>query len=301
VKAQALALALLLACNGGAQTGSATPSGAAVKTEADVPAVLVILSSRNAIDLQGGKTLATGYFLNELMVPVDAMQKAGLRLVFASPEGTPSVMDIHSDDVAYFHGDRALHQRMKALQASLPELARPRRLGDVVAGGLDGYRGVFVPGGHAPMGDLATDPDVGKALRWFHAHQRPTGLLCHGPVALLAAAGNPKELGDAIAAHDEARTAELRRGWPYAGYRMTVFSTAEEQTVEEGGSQAFLGGKVRFYPDAALGAAGGKVDTAPMWASHVVVDRELVTAQQPSSDEAFVKAFVPMVRATPAR
>ena len=295
MKAKALALVALVACNAGTQTGSATPSGAALKAETDAPAVLVILSSRNAIDLQGGKTLATGYFLNELMVPVDVMQKAGLRLVFASPEGTPSVMDVHSDDVAYFHGDRALHQRMKALQASLPELLHPRRLGDVVAGGLDGYRGVFVPGGHAPMGDLATDPAVGETLRWFHDHQRPTGLLCHGPLALLAAAAKPKELGDAIAAHDEARTAELRRGWPYAGYRMTV---AEEQTVEEGGSQAFLGGKVRFYPDAALGAAGGQVDTAPMWASHVVVDRELVTAQQPSSDEAFVKAFVPMVRAT---
>lgn len=290
----ALALVALLACNAG---GASAPSRPAEKTEAEAPAVLVILSSRNVVDLQGGKTLATGYFLNELMVPVDAMQRAGLRLVFANPEGTPSVMDVHSDDVAYFHGDRALHQRMKALQASLPELAHPRRLRDVLAGGLEGYRGVFVPGGHAPMGDLATDPAVGKTLRWFHDHQRPTGLLCHGPVALLASADAPKALGDAIAAHDEARIADLRRGWPYAGYRMTVFSTAEEQTVEEGGSQPFLGGKVRFYPDAALAAAGGKVDTAPMWASHVVVDRELVTGQQPSSDEAFVKAFVPMVRA----
>ncbi len=294
---KALALVVLLACNAGTQTGSAAPSAAAVKAETDAPTVLVILSSRNAIDLQGGKTLATGYFLNELMVPVAAMQEAGVRLVFANPEGTPSVMDVHSDDVAYFHGDRALHQRMKTLQASLPELLHPRRLGDVVAAGLDRYRGVFVPGGHAPMGDLASDAVVGKTLRWFHDHQRPTGLLCHGPLALLAATAQPKELAAALAAHDEARTAELRRGWPYAGYRMTVFSAAEEQTVEEGGSQAFLGGKVRFYPDDALRAAGGNVDTAPMWASHVVVDRELVTGQQPSSDEAFVKAFVPMLRA----
>lgn len=301
MKALGLALVALVACNAGAPSGSATPTRAAVAKEPEAPTVLVILSSRNAIDLQGGKTLATGYFLNELMVPVDAMQRAGLRLVFANPEGTPSVMDVHSDDVAYFHGDRALYQRMKALQASLPELAHPRRLRDVVAGGLDGYRGVFVPGGHAPMGDLAIDPVVGQTLRWFHEHQRPTGLLCHGPLALLASAEAPKELGDAIAAHDEARITTARRGWPYAGYRMTVFSTAEEQTVEEGGSQPFLGGKVRFYPDAALTAAGGKVDTAPMWASHVVVDRELVTAQQPSSDEAFVKAFVPMVRAAAAR
>lgn len=83
---------------------------------------------------------------------------------------------------------------------------------------------------------------------------------------------------------------------------------SEERTVEEGGAQAFLGGndavqahhalarKVRFYPDDALTAASGKVDTAPVWESHVVVDRELVTAQQPNSDAAFVAAFVPMVR-----
>jgi putative intracellular protease/amidase len=73
---------------------------------------------------------------------------------------------------------------------------------------------------------------------------------------------------------------------------LTAFSTAEEQAVEEGGPSALLGGKVQFYLDQALATAGARVDVREPFKSHVVVDRELISAQQPASDAAFTHALL---------
>ena len=65
-----------------------------------------------------------------------------------------------------------------------------------------------------------------------------------------------------------------------------------EKVVEEGGAGAFLGGEVRFYLDQALTAAGAQVEVREPFKSHVVVDRELISAQQPASDAAFTQALL---------
>jgi putative intracellular protease/amidase len=92
----------------------------------------------------------------------------------------------------------------------------------------------------------------------------------------------------ALVRDDDAALTRLSAGWTYSGYRMAAFSTAEER-VAEGGQ---LGGKVRFYPSEALAAAGAKVETAAKWKSQVVQDRELITGQQPYSDELLADLLV---------
>ncbi len=54
---------------------------------------------------------------------------------------------------------------------------------------------------------------------------------------------------------------QRRKGWIYAGYKMTIFSTAEEQQREP----LEIGGKVLFYPDFALRTAGGDVSVLAPW------------------------------------
>ena len=62
------------------------------------------------------------------------------------------------------------------------------------------------------------------------------------------------------------------QGWIYSGYKMTIFSTAEEQQREP----LEIGGKVLFYPDFALRTAGGDVSVVRAFgAGFVVQDREL--------------------------
>ena len=70
---------------------------------------------------------------------------------------------------------------------------------------------------------------------------------------------------------------------------MTIFSTAEEQQREP----LEIGGKVLFYPDFALETAAGAVSVLPPWKSYVLQDRELITGQNPFSDEALLKLLIP--------
>ena len=50
-----------------------------------------------------------------------------------------------------------------------------------------------------------------------------------------------------------------------------------------------IGGKVLFYPDFALRTAGGDVSVVAPWKSYVLQDRELISGQNPFSDEALLK------------
>jgi putative intracellular protease/amidase len=70
---------------------------------------------------------------------------------------------------------------------------------------------------------------------------------------------------------------------------MTIFSTAEEQQREP----EEIGGKVLFYPDSALLTAGGNVSVVSPWQSYVIQDRELISGQNPFSDEALLKHLLP--------
>ncbi len=77
------------------------------------------------------------------------------------------------------------------------------------------------------------------------------------------------------------RMKRLKVGY-ITGYKMTIFSTAEEQQREP----LEIGGKVLFYPDFALRTAGGDVSVVAPWQSYVLQDRELISGQNPFSDEA---------------
>src|SRR6185295_4013158 len=120
-------------------------------------------------------------------------------------------------------------------------------------------------GGHAPMQDLWKDKSMGKILNYFHESQKPTALICHGPIALLSTESDPESVVKTQGASSQK--------WSYDGYKMTVFSTAEEKSVEPKGQFAALEGPVKFYPQDVLKAAGGQIEVAPMFQSEVVKDR----------------------------
>jgi putative intracellular protease/amidase len=145
------------------------------------------------------------------------------------------------------------------------------------------------------MQDLLQDPSVAAVLQHFHASGKPTALICHGPIALLAAMPGSGNFVQAMRSGSEHRSAGVKpeKSWPYAGYRMTIFSTSEEKIAEH----AQLGGEVLFYPQDALRKAGGVVSVAAEWSSNVVHDRELITGQNPSSDDALVKELLAALEA----
>ena len=250
--------------------------------------ILVVMSSANALDLKDGKTYATGYYLNEFVIPYRKLVEAGYEPVIAAPKGDRPVMDANSNNAMFFNNDDAARADALRFAEGLERLDHPRTLASVVAEGTQDYVGLFIPGGHAPMADLLKDRNLGKILTSFHETGRPTGIVCHGPIVLLSALPDPDAFIAAMIAGDGTANA-LSTAWPYAGYRLTVFATGEEQALE---GPAGLGGHVQFYPVNALAEAGARVETIANWHPNVVIDRELITGQQPMSAPAFGDALV---------
>lgn len=246
--------------------------------------ILVLLSSESQMQLQDGKTLSTGYYLNEFGVPADAFISAGYELVLATPKGNAPVVDEKSVTVQYFGGSETEMQRISQVVAAIPGIGDTLSLKEVIASGLAQYEAVFIPGGHAPLIDLANNPEVGTILKHFNAEAKPTAAICHGPIALLSAQQNPQAFKQALVQQSPATASN----WIYAGYKMTIFSDAEE-TVFEG---SLNGDKLQYYPGKAMQQAGGAMQYSAAWTPNVVVDRELITGQNPFSDKALADAVL---------
>ena len=260
--------------------------------------VLIVGSNATRIEIRGGGTGPTGQYLNETVVPAMALVEAGYEIVLATPDGTKPHIDPVSDAAQHFEGDEAAHRRARAFFDEHPAMNDVRTLRSVIDSGLDGYAGVFVPGGQAPVVDLMQDADLGEVLRHFHALRKPTAFLCHGPIASLAALPRAREYRAALISGEPDKASDLARGWQYAGYKMTVFSASEEKPIEE----HILHGKLYFNMPDALSLAGGDVTTNPVdFSPNVVEDRELITGQNPRSDHPLAaKLIVALNRVTMA-
>lgn len=252
--------------------------------------ILVALSEATTLALRDGKSFTTGNYLNEFAIPLMALIDAGYTPLYATPTGKKPNLDSDSVNVSYFGGDQPRFERAQALF---------RGIGPAALSGVDlaGVAAVFVPGGHAPMIDLLINRDLGRLLRSAHEKGITTGLICHGPIALLAALPDPAAFVSSLRQGKVDAARAQARGWIYQGYRMTIFSNSEEKIAE--GKK--LKGQMEFYPQDALGAAGGDAKASSDWSSHVVVDRELITGQNPNSVDEFAAKLVAAVRARAAR
>lgn len=249
--------------------------------------ILVLLSSETILPLKDGKTYQTGYFLNEFGVPADAFIKAGYTLDVVTPKGNVPAADPGSANPRYFGNNTAEMQRIQDVVGALVQ--KPLPLAKVLADDLDQYAGIFIPGGHGPVIDLANNPQVGALLRHFHAKGKPTATICHGPITLLSAQDDPAGFETALVGEKPAEA----KDWIYRDYRMTIFSITEEEAFES----SLKGAKLRYYPAFAMKAAGGKTDFAAAWQSNVVVDRELITGQNPFSDHALARTMLEKLQA----
>ncbi|MFJ9387658.1 DJ-1/PfpI family protein [Nocardioides sp. NPDC101246] len=134
---------------------------------------------------------------------------------------------------------------------------------------LGEFDAMFAPGGHGPMVDLPENPDVARLLSVLHAQGKTISALCHAPALLLAAPDR------------------IDGQWLFEGFRLTSYTNEEEDQNAIGR----LG--MPWLLASALQNAGAIFDDAPYpWASHVVVDRNLITGQNPYSTEATADAVL---------
>ena len=160
-------------------------------------------------------------------------------------------------------------QRIKDTLDSLPDFVSPENLSTMSDEDIAEFDGVFVPGGHGPMVDLADNPDVTRVIGILHEKQAAIASVCHGPAFLLSAPAN------------------MDGQWLFDGYRVTSFTDEEEDQTRPGRHG------LSWYVESALRNAGAVFDDGrAAWTSHVVVDRNLITAQNPGSSDAVADAVL---------
>ncbi|GGQ71652.1 type 1 glutamine amidotransferase domain-containing protein [Couchioplanes azureus] len=219
--------------------------------------VLFVMTGADRLTLADGTTHPTGFWAEEFLAPYRAVTAAGHEVVVATPGGVAPPVDRASLDA----------EDVGAQLAAVGALEDPVRLEDVDPAR---YAAVFYPGGHGPMEDLARDPASAAVIRATMAAGKPLAVVCHGVAALLA-------------------TAEADGGWPFAGYRLTGFSNVEE-------TAAGLAGKLSWLLEDRLTGLGAQFSAGEPWASHVVVDRNLYSGQNPGSSQELATAFTAALR-----
>src|SRR5258708_12425372 len=136
--------------------------------------VLVILSSAHVLDLRDGKAYHTGYYLDELAIPLSNLSDAGYTPVFADPSGEPTTFDPVSNDKMFFGGNDATRAQAINFLENLKALQKPKTLKAVLSAGTSDYVGIFIPGGPAPMQDLVAGKTPGQTFTAFPDPSKPT-------------------------------------------------------------------------------------------------------------------------------
>jgi putative intracellular protease/amidase len=226
--------------------------------------VLVILTAAHFWTQKDGSQRPTGFWAEELTTPHRVLTEAGVQLTIATPGGRPAALDEGSLRPEVNGGDTAKVAEQYAYLTGLQaELDAPLALADVDPGEWDG---VLIPGGHGPMQDLAVDPDVARVLNAVLPNDNQVvASLCHGPAAFLGAG--------------------TEAGWALRGRRLTAFSNVEE-------TQTGLAANAAWLLEDRLRDSGADYSAGPAWGSHVVVDGNLITGQNPGSADAAAEAIL---------
>lgn len=226
--------------------------------------ILMVLTSHDRLGDTGKKT---GFWLEEFAAPYYVFKDAGAELTLASPAGGQPPLDPKSDEP---DAQTPATHRFREDKAAREALAHTQRLSQVTIADFDG---VFYPGGHGPLWDLADSADSRRLIESAMTARKPVAAVCHAPGVL--------------------RDVKAPDGTPLVrGKRVTGFTNSEEEAVG-------LSKTVPFLVEDMLKQAGGQYSKGADWQSHVVTDGLLITGQNPASSEAGAKALLAAIKAKP--
>ena len=219
--------------------------------------ILMVLTSHNELGNTGEKT---GFWLEEFAAPYYVLKEAGHDITLASPEGGQPPLDPKSDSPD-FQTDAT--QRFNQDSAAQAELASTKKLEEIDPSNFDG---VFYPGGHGPLWDLANSVKSRSIIEQTIRAGKPVALVCHAPAVL--------------------RDVTAEDGTPLVrGKNVTGFTNSEEKAVG-------LTEVVPFLLQDKLTELGANFTLAFDFQPYVVRDGLLITGQNPASSERAAKELL---------
>jgi putative intracellular protease/amidase len=222
--------------------------------------ILMVLTSHNRLGETGQKT---GFWLEEFASPYYVFKDNGMQITLASPAGGQPPIDPKSNEAdAQTEATRRFLEDDEAKNM----LANTLRLESL---NPENFDGIFYPGGHGPLWDLAEDVHSISLIESFYRRGKPVGCVCHAPAVLLHAIDDD--------------------GLPLVrGKKVTGFSNSEESLVQ-------LTEIVPFTIEDMLKSKGGLYSKGDNWAEHVEYDGNLITGQNPASSKAAAEVIVQML------
>jgi putative intracellular protease/amidase len=219
--------------------------------------ILMILTSHSEMQNTDRKT---GLWIGEFTDPYYEFIDEGYEVTLVSPKGGEPPIDPLS---AVTENITASNRRFQNDEDAQQKLKNTQKLETVNVSEFDA---VFIPGGHGPIWDLATNETSGRIILDFLTQNKPVAAVCHGPAALIKAA-------------------ELQPGL-LTGKRLTGFSNTEEK-------MAFLDDNVPYKLESRLKELGADYHSGLVpYAPHVEEDGLLITGQNPLAAGPTAKALI---------
>ena len=223
--------------------------------------ILMVLTSHDGLVNTDSKT---GVWLGEFTDPYYEFLDAGFEVSLASPKGGEPPIDPRSKLTENITSSNRKFQKDEEAQRAF-EFTIP--LKEIKAVDFDA---IFFPGGHGPMGDLATDEVNARLVLDFFRENKPIGAICHGPAALITAATEEPDL--------------------LQGKKVTAFSNTEEKMVG-------LRDNIPFSLEDRLKTLGADYTSATVpFTSKVEISGKLVTGQNPASAEKAAKELIKLLK-----
>jgi len=218
--------------------------------------ILFVMTSNEKL---GSSDHPTGSYLPEFAHPYNFLIKH-YNIEFASPKGGVTPIDPGSREL--FKADEecnaflANEVAMNAINTTIPlEKINSKD-----------YDAIFYPGGHGPMYDLTDHPKSQALAKEIYENGGLVSSVCHGTCALV--------------------NVKLSNGqYLIKGKKVTGFSNAEEDAVQMTKDMPFL------LEDVIKERGGLYTKASELWGTHVLVDGQLVTGQNPGSSAELSQAI----------
>ncbi len=230
--------------------------------------VVFIMSAAKELQLKNGKTYPeTGVFLSEFYLAYKEISNLGYDVDFATPNGIVSSIDKESYNKKYWgKKDTLISEATEFVKHNL-NFNKPLSLEQAIEN-IYNYTGMVIPGGQGLMVDLFYDKNISSILKDFSQNGKPIGLICHAPALILSI---PKVEN------------------PFIGYKVNSVTGLEEFFIEN----FVMKGKPKNRKIAKqLKKLGLKYAKGSPAGNFAVRDRELITSQNPYSNEAFNKLYL---------
>ncbi len=219
--------------------------------------ILMILTSHEDMENTDSKT---GVWLGEFTDPYYEFLDKGYEVIIVSPKGGIPPIDPMSKLTESLTTSNRRYDKDEAAQKAFKNTVPLEKIN------ASDFAGLFIPGGHGPLWDLASNENCGRLILDFIEQKKPVASVCHGVAGLIKAA-------------------ELQPGF-LKDKRITGFSNAEEILVMRSDN-------VPYKLETRLKELGANYQSATIpFTSHVEEDGLLITGQNPMAAGPTAKALI---------